>query len=142
VNIARRPPENAVKEILISAQLPTGDITPNHMENFFGVWSGTTLEGVVGVEIYGTVALLRSLAVVALKRGCGLGSRLLARAEQHAVEKGVRTVFLLTNTAQAYFSRRGYSVISRESAPEAIRNTAEFASLCPASSMLMVKHLR
>jgi amino-acid N-acetyltransferase len=142
VNITRQPPDDTVKAILISAQLPTGDITPNRMENFFGVWSGATLEGVVGVEIYGTVALLRSLAVVALKRGCGLGTRLLAHAEQHAIEKGVRTVFLLTNTAEAYFNKRGYSVISRESAPEAIRNTAEFTSVCPASSTLMVKYLR
>ena len=142
MNVTRIPPEAAVKELLASAQLPTSDITPDHMENFFGAWSGSTLVGVVGIEPYGTVALLRSLAVVAPKRGSGIGSRLLAQAEQYATEREIRSMFLLTTTAESYFGKRGYSTTSREAVPEAIRNTKEFASICPGNAVLMVKHMQ
>jgi len=141
MNIAPRPPEVPVKELLASAQLPTSDITPDHIANFFGAWSGSTLVGVVGIEPHGSVALLRSLAVAASKRGAGLGSRLLEQAEQYAAEGGIHSVFLLTTTAESFFTKRGYSKISREAAPEAIRNTKEFAGICPSSSVLMVKQL-
>ena len=141
MNITRKPPEVAVKELLASALLPTADITPDHLESFFGAWSESTLEGVVGIEPYGTVALLRSLAVAVPRRGSGVGSRLLAQAEQYATEKGIHSMFLLTTTAESYFGKRGYSTTSREAVPEAIRNTKEFASICPGSAVLMVKHM-
>ena len=141
MNITRKPPEVEVKMFLASVQLPAIDITPEHMEHFFGVWAGPNLEGVVGVELYGSVALLRSLAVVASKRGSGLGSELLARAEHYAMGNGVRSMFLLTTTAESYFKKRGYSELLREAAPEVIQRTTEFASICPASSVFMVKHM-
>lgn len=141
MNITRKPPEVDVKKLLASAQLPTVDMTPEHMEHFFAAWAGSSLEGVVGVELYGSIALLRSLAVVASKRGSGLGSKLLAWVEQYAVEKGVCSLFLLTTTAESYFKKRGYSKLLREAAPEAIQKTAEFTNLCPASSIFMVKRM-
>ena len=107
MNIIRKPPEAAVKKLLASVQLPTADITPEHMEHFFGAWAGPNLEGVVGVELLGSAALLRSLAVVASKRSSGLGSALLAQVEQYATEKAVRSMFLLTTTAESYFKKRG-----------------------------------
>ncbi len=66
-----KPDEAKVKELLSDAGLPTADLTARHMEHFF-VWnSDEKLDGVVGLEIYGDVALLRSLAVRADKRGEG-----------------------------------------------------------------------
>lgn len=141
MNIARKPPEVDVKKLLESVQLPTIDITPEHMEHFFAAWAGSNLEGVVGVELHGSVALLRSLAVVPSKRGSGLGSELLARVEHYAAEKGARSLFLLTTTAESYFKKRGYSQLLRETAPEAIQKTVEFTSICPANSVFMVKHM-
>lgn len=140
--ITRKPTEDAVKKLLASAQLPTIDITPEHLEHFFGAWSDSRLEGVVGVELFGSVALLRSLAVVTSKRGSGLGTQLLAQAERYAVEKEVHSMFLLTTTAEPYFKMRGYSPLSRAAAPQAIQKTAEFSSICPANSAFMVKLLQ
>lgn len=139
--LARKPPEAAVKELLTAAQLPTADLTPAHMEHFFGAWEGSRLEGVVGVELLGAIALLRSLAVVAAKRGSGLGSELLVQIEHYAMEQGACALFLLTTTAESFFRLRGYAQIGRESAPEPIQRTAEFSNLCPANSVLMVKSL-
>lgn len=142
MNITRKPPEIETKNLLVSAQLPATDITPEHLEHFFGAWADTTLVGVVGIEVFDSVALLRSLAVVPSRRGSGLGTALLTRAEQYAMEKGIHSLFLLTTTAESYFKHRGYSSLLREAAPEAIEKTAEFTSLCPASSVFMVKRIQ
>lgn len=142
MHIARKPPLADMRSLLSSAQLPVADLTPGHMEHFFGVWDDSGLNGVVGIELLGgDLALLRSLVVVASKRCSGVGSALLVRAEHYAAGKGARSIFLLTTTAEPYFEKHGYGALSREAAPDAIRNSAEFASLCPESAVLMMKHI-
>lgn len=141
MSIFRKPSETAVKQLLASVQLPFDDITSDHVEHFFGAGTDSNLDGVAGLELFGQVALLRSLAVIASKRGSSLGSRLLADTEQYAAENGVRSMYLLTTTAEAFFRQRGYVSISRDAAPKAIRGTQEFANICPSSAVLMVKQL-
>lgn len=87
MHITRKPPEAAVKKLLAAAQLPTTDITSELMEHFFVAWAGENLEGVVGLEPFGSAALLRSLAVVAPRRRSGLGSELLSGIERYAMTK-------------------------------------------------------
>lgn len=139
--ITRQPPQAAVAELLSCAQLPTSDITSGHMAHFFGAWEGPLLIGTVGIEPLGPVALLRSLAVVSSKRSSGIGSALLTKAEQYALEQNVLSLFLLTTTAASYFGKHGYSRISRDAAPSAIQSTTEFTCLCPESAVLMMKNI-
>jgi amino-acid N-acetyltransferase len=135
------PDECAVKRLLSESGLPILDISPHHLQDFFWCGSGSVLEGVVGLELYGEVALLRSLAVASSRRGSGLGSGLVAHAELHAQNQGAKSLYLLTNTAESFFLRRGYTRIHRGEAPTAIRNTSEFSGICPVSSAFMVKRL-
>ena len=88
----------------------------------------------VGLELYGEVALLRSLAVASSRRGTGVGSGLVAHAERHARDQGVQSLYLLTTTAEQFFLRRGYARIPRDEAPTAIKGTKEFSGICPVSS--------
>jgi amino-acid N-acetyltransferase len=111
------------------------------LEHFFFVGSDGSPTGLVGLEIYGTDALLRSLVGDETARGKGLGSALVDHAEQYAASKSVRSIYLLTTTAEAFFKRLGYERIDRSRAPPSIKETHEFASLCPASSAFMVKTL-
>lgn len=141
MHISPDPPIAAVEELLACARLPSEDLAPELMENFFGAWSGPTLVGVVGIEPYAPAALLRSLAVRAAEQGRGLGASLLMRAERLAADKGIDSVFLLTTTAESYFARQGYAAIARELAPACIRHTREFAGICPSGAILMVKRL-
>jgi amino-acid N-acetyltransferase len=141
VNIFARPNEAEVKQLLSESGLPIEDLTEQHMPHFFGCASGGKLKGVVGLELYGELALLRSLAVAADQRRSGLGSRLVEHAERHSREQGVKSLYLLTATAESFFLRRGYVRLPREEAPESIKNTKEFAGICPLSSAFMVKHL-
>jgi amino-acid N-acetyltransferase len=96
---------------------------------------------VVGVEVYGSVGMLRSLAVVPAHRSTGLGTALASDAETWAAEHGVGALYLLTTTAAQFFARRGYVMIPRSEAPQAIAATAQFSDLCPASSTFMRKVL-
>ncbi len=140
MDIFANPNEAAAKQLLSASDLPVADITAQHMRHFFGCGSDSKLDGLVGLELYGEAALLRSLAVASEKRGAGRGSRLVEHAEGYAREKGVTSLYLLTTTAEAFFLRRGYARVPREEAPAAIKSTSEFSGICPTSSAFMVKY--
>jgi amino-acid N-acetyltransferase len=141
VTIQPRPPTAAATALLEQSQLPASDLTDAHMEHFFYAGPREQPVGLVGLELFGPCALLRSLVVAGESRSAGLGSALIERAEAHARERGAHSVYLLTTTAEAFFSRRGYRAAARETAPAAIRNCREFADLCPSSSAFLVKSL-
>jgi amino-acid N-acetyltransferase len=137
-----RPELSAVQTLLRQSQLPASDLTNAHLEHFIGCGSDESLAGVVCVEPYPPIALLRSLAVATAERDRGVGKRLLAEAERHAREHAVNEIYLLTTAAERFFANAGYERIDRDAAPQAIRATREFADLCPASAALMRKRLR
>lgn len=109
---------------------------------FFGHHHNGKLVGMIGLEIYDAVALLRSLAVTPEQRSHGLGRSLVKFAEEYAAKHGIETLYLLTTTASEFFSRLGYTNTAREDAPPSIKTTSQFSGLCPASSFFMRKRLR
>ena len=139
--ISARPTLEAAIALLDEARLPTEDLTPAHCENFFFSGPASSPSGLVGLEIFGDVALLRSLVVAPQRRGAGEGAALLRHAEQCARARGVRELYLLTTTAESFFARHGYRRAERTSAPPAIRATREFSGICPASSAFMRRPL-
>jgi amino-acid N-acetyltransferase len=140
--IRERPPQSSVVALLETEGLPTSDLTEVHLEHFFFTGSDGAPTALVGLEIYGYDALLRSLVVSTAARKEGLGSVLVLHAEAYAAAHQVHTMYLLTTTAESYFEHRGYRRVDRIHAPPAIQNTREFASLCPASSVFMSKRLQ
>jgi amino-acid N-acetyltransferase len=139
--IHARPPLAAAAALLAAARLPTEDLTEAHCEHFFYCGPATAPVAVVGLELLGDTALLRSLVVTPQQRSRALGSTLVEHAERHARAAGARALYLLTTTAEEFFARRGYRRVERATAPAAIRNTREFAGICPASSAFMCKSL-
>jgi amino-acid N-acetyltransferase len=139
--IHAHPPLAAAAALLAAARLPTEDLTEAHCEHFFFCGPATAPVGLVGLELFGDTALLRSLVVAPEQRSRALGSTLVEHAESHARAAGARTLYLLTTTAEDFFARRGYERAERATAPAAIRNTREFAGICPASSAFMCKSL-
>jgi amino-acid N-acetyltransferase len=139
--IRGQPPRSTAMALLQAQGLPVSDITDEHLETFFYIGSDGSPTGIIGLEVYGADALLRSLAVAERARGKGLGSGLTKHAERYSASMSVRSIYLLTTTAEAFFRRHGYERIDRSRAPPSIERTREFASLCPASSVFMVKSL-
>lgn len=126
-------------QLLAACALPISDMDSCVALRLFSAYEGAALAGVVGLEMHGRLALLRSLAVAPGRRGTGLGKRLVAYAEKHAAEDGIESLYLLTTTAAPFFEKLGYETASRADAPPAIRATAQFSGLCPDSSSFMVK---
>ena len=46
-----------------------------------------------------------------------------------------------TKVRRKFFAHLGYSRVERRDVPEGISTTREFSSICPASSVFMLKHL-
>jgi len=139
--IASKPERAAVAALLDAATLPSADLTDAHMEHFFFCGPAAAPTALVGVELCGSSALLRSLVVRPEHRSTGLGAALVERAEAHARAHGARAIYLLTTTADSFFARLGYAPADRATAPSEIGATREFAEICPASSVFMTKRL-
>lgn len=136
------PPDfDAVQTLLSRCGLPHEDLTLSHLDHFLICRDGDPPRGVVGVELYGTVALLRSLAVLPTHRSNGVGARLTQEIEAYARRQGARDLYLLTTTAAEYFRRQGYREVPRDELPKTIRETEQATRLCPSSATSMTKHL-
>ena len=135
------PPEPASIKLLADCDLPFSDLEPGHFEHFLGYGTDDELQGIVGLEIFESDALLRSLAVAPEARGSGCGKVLVEGIEKYALERGVKRLYLLTTTAEDFFERIDYEKVNRDLAPESIRHTKEFSDLCPDNATFMMKTL-
>jgi amino-acid N-acetyltransferase len=112
-----------------------------HLENFLILKEGNEILGCGGLEVYGNSALLRSVAVETGHQGHGLGKQITHEILASARTKNVKTIYLLTETAEDFFSRFGFKKISRKEVEPAIQRTTEFTELCPLSAAVMKKTL-
>lgn len=134
-----------IRQLLDRAGLPVADLGPDRLGDFLVAERSESESrealGTIGLQQFDRTGLLRSLVVTESNRGAGLGQRLVRALEANARCAGVTDLWLLTIDAEKYFEDLGYSVMSRERAPETIRNTAEFTRLCPGEAYLMYKAL-
>src|SRR5688572_26790336 len=129
LNIVPRPPRRPVVMLLETSGLPASDLTDAHMEHFYYCGPESAPSALVGLEVCGSDALLRSLVVASDHRSRGLGKRMVAHAEDSARTMGLKAIYLLTTTAEPFFASLGYARAEREEAPEGIRQTKEFAGI-------------
>jgi len=129
-----------VQTLLRENDLPTADVR-SKPDCFYVGHRGGERVAVAGLERRGSDALVRSVVVEASSRDRGVGSALCVALEAEAEAAGVETLYLLTTTAAGFFADRGFEEIGRSEAPPSIRDTEEFAELCPASAACMRKRL-
>jgi amino-acid N-acetyltransferase len=97
--------------------------------------------GTGALQSFGSVALLRSIAVEPHLRGAGVGQSIVTELEHIARTNEIKQLILLTQTARSFFEAQGYAAIDRASAPPSVQESEEFRSLCPASALCMSKAL-
>jgi N-acetylglutamate synthase-like GNAT family acetyltransferase len=142
VHLATSSDRPHVRSLLADARLPVADLDLAPELTFWVLRDDAGgLVGAVGLERHGDVGLLRSLVVTPSRRREGLGRTLVRALEEHAAATGVGRLVLLTETAEAFFRRLGYTVIERDRAPSAVASSAEFRTLCPATAVCMTKRL-
>jgi amino-acid N-acetyltransferase len=127
--------------LLVAAGLPVADLTDEHLDDFLVAEHAAKIVGLIGLERFGAIGLLRSLVVDSSCRRLGLGHALVDALELQARTQRITELWLLTIDADRFFAGFGYVTCDRQIAPEHIANTPEFAGLCPTDAVLMRKHL-
>jgi N-acetylglutamate synthase-like GNAT family acetyltransferase len=131
----------AVEALLRANQLPT-EGAQAHLSTYLLATSNGEVVGCAGAEVYGTVALLRSVAVAPGLHRQGIGRRLVERLLHEARSRDIAALYLLTVTAPEYFAQYGFKRMKTEDAPQALKASAEFQGACPACAALMALTLR
>jgi amino-acid N-acetyltransferase len=131
----------AVEVLLSASDLPIDGVAES-FSNFLIAEDGDRIAGAIGLERFGSVALLRSAVIAPNHRGSGIGRHLIETLLTRAVESGIEDMYLLTTTAEDYFSRFGFSRISRTAVPDELKASAEFQGACPDTATVMELSLR
>src|SRR2546430_7063656 len=119
-----------VLELLEHNHLPRAEIE-RHVDTLLVAREGDRIVGCGAVELYGKAGLVRSIAVDLPHRGLGLGIQLTEAVLALARSHGLKTVYLLTETAQGFFPRFGFRPNGREEVDAAVNRSVEFTKDCP-----------
>ena len=141
IKMAKKSDLPRILDLLGEVNLHTQGVT-DHIGDFLQLMeegkTSSHLLGRVGLEIYGESALLRSLAVKPEHQGMGYGKSLTKAIIQYAKKKKVKTLFLLTDTAESFFTKAGFKRVERDAVPPGVKQSVEFTSVCPVSSACMM----
>ena len=84
-----------------------------------------------GLEVHGVFGLLRSVVVIPEYQRHGFARSLCDTIINQASQLNLSAVYLLTETAERYFTKLDFAIVPRENAPIDIRNTQEFKETVP-----------
>jgi N-acetylglutamate synthase-like GNAT family acetyltransferase len=124
---AHREDMAAVRGVLAATSLeePARD---DQQGSFFVLRNEDGTVGCVSLEVLGDDAILRALAVDPRFRGAGYGWMLADMAVNHARWRGVRRIYLLTETASDFFAAKfGFRVVDRSTLSRQVAGSETFA---------------
>ncbi|MCO8577382.1 GNAT family N-acetyltransferase [Burkholderia multivorans] len=130
----------SIEALLNQCSLPIVGVA-DHLQNFLVAIEDSEMCGCGGIEHYGQAALIRSVAVAEHARDSGLGQAIVARLVRESHSRKVRSLVLLTTTAESYFARQGFVRIARDDVPPMVLVSSQFRGVCPASATIMLKNL-
>ena len=131
---------NEIESLLRSQNLPAEDL-PDLLSDFYTAIDEGKVIALIGMERYGHYGLLRSMVVHQAYRNRGVADQLVRLLEESATDAGITTMYLLTETADKYFTRKGYDTISRNEVPAELMRSSEFSHVCPVSATVMKKDI-
>jgi amino-acid N-acetyltransferase len=97
--------------------------------------------GVIGLEAYGRVGLLRSLCVNQDYRGRGIARMLNGKMMAYAHMRGMDRLYMFTFDAEKFASKLGFRKIDKKQLPRTIRSTWQFLKLKSLPVACMVKRM-
>lgn len=124
-----------IHELLSKNGLPTAGVDSSK-GNYY-IAGEQEIMGVLGVERYGVAVMLRSLAVKSQFRKAGIAQQLIDYALGALEGTGVTDIYLITNTAEWYLTRYGFSKIERDKVPDHVLSNSALGDACPSSSTCM-----
>ena len=126
-----------LQNLLQSSMLPAEDCA-EQADHIYALYRQGRMLAAGGLEPASPYLLLRSVVVGVDQRGQGLGERMTRFLIAQARQANCPAIYLLTETAQAYFQRFGFSAVDRDRVPFPIKQTRQFSGLCPDTAVCMV----
>ena len=117
---AQRLDMPAVRELLATRRARASPRATSRCGSFFVLRNEQGVVGTVALEVLGDDAILRALAVDPEFRGAGYGWMLADMAVSQARWRGVRRIYLLTESASDFFAAKfGFRVVDRSTLSQA-----------------------
>lgn len=137
---AAAPDLTAIEALLEADDLPTIGVA-EHLANFVVGEGSSGIIACGGVEYYGDFALMRSIVIARNARGVGLGKTIVDHLLAECRTRAIRSVALLTTTAEHYFAGQGFAPVARDEVPRPLLASSQCRGVCPTSATTMLKVL-
>lgn len=131
---------NGVEKLLLDNKLPAEDINKD-LPNFFVATDKDSIIGAIGFEVYADNGLLRSMVIDTAHRKHGIAAALINELFTDARKKNLKEMYLLTETAADYFTKKDFQRVERDQVPESLKQSSEFSHVCPSSAIVMKKKI-
>jgi amino-acid N-acetyltransferase len=129
----------SINKLLQTADLPLVEASDNTQYFYKAINTKNEIVGAIGLEVYGRYGLLRSLVVSNEYRNKGIANDLVGQIVKLSAGLNLKEVYLLTTTAYKYFEKHHFERMHRNDAPEEIKQSKEFSSICTVSAIVMQK---
>ena len=131
-----------IHQLLQMVNLPIGGVK-EHIDNFLVLKDNSAIvKGCIGLELYSEYALLRSAAVHPENQNQGIGKKLTEAIIAYAKKIQIQKLFLITNTAEEYFRKKGFTVIQENEIPASVKQSVEFTFQCAKTGKTMMLEIR
>ncbi|MDQ7859055.1 MAG: GNAT family N-acetyltransferase [Armatimonadota bacterium] len=130
----------AIRALLVASGL-AADRVADRLDGFLVVREGGRVVACACLDDHGEAGLLRSVAVAPERRGSGLARALVAALLARARRRGHVAVYLLTSTAEGYFTRFGFRPVERARVRPAVLTSDQFAERggCTTSTVMVLE---
>ncbi|MEO8548654.1 MAG: GNAT family N-acetyltransferase [Kofleriaceae bacterium] len=126
---AQRADMASVRDVLEMVGLADEPARDDQFPTFFVLRNEKGVVGCVSLAVYGDDAVLRALAVDPEFRGAGYGWMLADMAVGQARWRGVRRIYLLTESASDFFAAKfGFRVVDRSTLAKQVAASETFAA--------------
>jgi UDP-N-acetylmuramate: L-alanyl-gamma-D-glutamyl-meso-diaminopimelate ligase len=126
---ARRIDMGPARALLELADLAEEAARDEQFPSFYVLHNERGLVGTVALEVFGDDSVLRALAVHPEERGAGYGWMLADTAIAQARWRGVRRIYLLTESASDFFAAKfGFRVVDRSTLSKSVAGSETFTS--------------
>ena len=132
--------EARVRQALASGRedLATDGASDAQFPVFFVLRDETGVIGCVALEVFGDDAVLRALAVASSRRGGGYGWMLADLAVSQARYRGVRRMYLVTESASDFFAAKfGFRAVDRSTISAKVAGSQAFKADGSTSAVAM-----
>ncbi|MFZ9035621.1 MAG: GNAT family N-acetyltransferase [Francisellaceae bacterium] len=109
------------RQIMVQAGFFDADVFFSDTQFFSGCFFSGNLIGVVGTEIIGDQAILRTLIVDSKFRNHAIAQALLKHLEYQLHRQGIKNIYCLTQKGANYLSCFGYEQTLKQRLPQLIR---------------------